>query len=127
MDRIQAAIELLLGLKLADAVCVFRVAIIGTSVAMQLHLRFGFPTSRRAFDATIQNLLFALLARRVFQMGHASSACPNFEEIFPSGLFDGLGGEDSTPALATAHPCGGLARRQCRDKFLAAMQGVGED
>ena len=58
-------------------------------------------------------------------MGHASSACPNFEEIFPSGLFDGLSGEDSTPALATAHPCGGLARRQCRDKFLAAMQRQG--
>jgi len=69
----------------------------------------------------------SMCARRVFQMGHASSACQGFEEIFPSALFDSLSGEDSTPALATAHPCGGLARRQCRNTFLAAMQGVGED
>ena len=69
----------------------------------------------------------SMCARRVFQMGHESSACPDFEDIFPSGLFASLSGEDSTPSLATGHPCGGLARRQCRDKFLAAMQGAGED
>lgn len=68
----------------------------------------------------------SMCARRVFQMGHESSACPDFEDIFPNGLFVSLSGEDSARSLATGHPCDGLVRSQCRDKFIAAMQGVGD-
>ena len=68
----------------------------------------------------------SMCAQRVFQMGHESSACPYFEEIFPNGLFASLSGEDAARSLVKGHPCGGLANRQCRDKFIAAMQGVGD-
>ena len=67
----------------------------------------------------------SMCARRVFQMGHASSSCRDFEDVFPHGLFARLTGEISVLPLVKGHPCDGLARRQCRDKFLAGMQGAG--
>ena len=94
-------------------------------------LEAGFGAKVRFIDGALSNISGSRVPRTVVTYARnrfgSTATTFDFEDIFPSGLFDGLGGEDSTPALATAHPCGGLARRQCRDKFLAAMQGVGED
>ena len=88
----------------------------------------------------------SMCAQRVFQMGHESSACRHFEDVFPRDLFTHLkqpppgvsqvGGEDALlarlpctvqPEVAERadHPCHDRSCEECRDMFALAMQGTG--